>query len=327
MKLFLRSWMLCRSNPSGLNRDGLHVTHRPDTRRGIPLALIAGALLGAGAPFSKLLLAHMDPLALAGALYIGPAVVTGLALLVSGHGGRRYAPLRRTDAPRLAAAILAGTIAAPVLLMYGIRLSSGFAASLMLNMEGIATALIAAVFYHEHVSPSLWIAVFCMTATGVLVTGVSGGGSSSLLGALLIMGSCVAWGIETNIVSTLSDRNPVLVTFIECVPSAVLLTLAGALRLGGLPPLRDLLLGVALGSVSNGAGLLLFFLSLEAMGPARTGAFAGIGPLTGAVLSLVLFRTPLDWRVLAGLVLTAAAVLVVGRDDERRQLAGERIPE
>jgi len=30
------------------------MTHRPDTRRGIPLALVAGALLGAGAPFSKL---------------------------------------------------------------------------------------------------------------------------------------------------------------------------------------------------------------------------------------------------------------------------------
>jgi len=45
------------------------------------------------------------------------------------------------------------------------------------------------------------------------------------------------------------------------------------------------------------------------------------------VLSLILFKTPLDWRVLAGLVLTAIAVLVVGRDDERRQLAAESIPE
>ncbi len=303
------------------------MTHRPDTRRGVPLALVAGALLGAGAPFSKLLLSHVDPLALAGALYIGPAVVTGVALFLRGRGGGRYAPLRTRDAPRLAAAILAGTIAAPVLLMFGIRLSSGLAASLMLNMEGIATALIAAVFVRERVSPSLWVAVLCMTATGVLVTGPNNGEGSSLLGGLLILGSCVAWGIETNIVSTLSDRDPILVTFIECVPSAVLLTMVAALRVGGLPPMGDLLLGVALGSVSNGAGLLLFFLSLEAMGPARTGAFAGIGPLTGAVLSLAVFRTPVDWRVLAGLVLTAAAVLVVGRDDEQRQFAAEHIRE
>jgi len=239
------------------------MTHRPDTRRGIPLALVAGALLGAGAPFSKLLLGHMDPLMLAGALYIGPAAVTGLALLVRGRGDGRYAPLGRRDAPRLAAAILAGTIAAPILLMFGIRLSSGFAASLMLNMEGIATALIAAVFCHEHVSPSLWVAVFCMTATGVLVTGTNGGGGSSLLGGLLIMGSCVAWGIETNIVSTLSDHNPVLVTFIECPAFGRAPDTRRVLRLGGLPPLRDLLLGVALGSVSNGAGLLLFSFPLK----------------------------------------------------------------
>jgi drug/metabolite transporter (DMT)-like permease len=193
----------------------------------------------------------------------------------------------------------------------------------MLNMETVATALIALAFFGERVSPSIWLAVSCMTVMGVLVTGTGGAGSASLAGAMLILGSCIAWGIETNVVTTLSSRNPLVVTLIECLPAAATLSLVAALRVGGPPPVRDLLLGVLLGSFSNGAGLLLYFASLRTMGAARTAAFAGVGPLAGALLSLVLFRTPVTWVVVAALVLTAAAILVVGRDDERRSLVRE----
>jgi drug/metabolite transporter (DMT)-like permease len=82
-------------------------------------------------------------------------------------------------------------------------------------------------------------------------------------------------------------------------------------------------LALLLGSVSNGASLLLCFVSLRTMGAARTAAFAGVGPLPGALLLLVLFRTPVTWAVVAALGLTAAAVLVVGRDDQLRSLAWE----
>jgi drug/metabolite transporter (DMT)-like permease len=77
-----------------------------------------------------------------------------------------------------------------------------------------------------------------------------------------------------------------------------------------------------LGSVSNGAGLLCF-VSLRTMGAARTAAFVGVGPLADALLLLALFRTPVTWAVVAALGLTAAAILVVGRDDQRRLLAWE----
>ena len=294
---------------------------KPDVRRGIPLALCAGTLLGAGAPFSKVLVSRMDPVALAGALYTGPAVIAALALLL-GFGNRgRYERATRRDVPRFALAVLTGTIAAPVLLMYGLRISSGFAASLMLNMEAVATVLIALAFFGERVSPSIWLAVLCMTVTGILVTSAGGGGSAPVAGALLILGSCVAWGIETNVVTTLSSRDPLLVTLVECLPAALILTLVGAFRMGGLPPVRDLLLAILLGSMCNGAGLLLYFMSLRSMGAARTAAFAGVGPLAGALLSLVMFRMPVTWAVVAAFGLTAVAVLVVGYDDHRHSLA------
>jgi drug/metabolite transporter (DMT)-like permease len=96
--------------------------------------------------------------------------------------------------------------------------------------------------------------------------------------------------------------------------------LAGALYTG---PALITAVALLLGSVSNGAGLLLCFVSLRTMGAARTAAFAGVGPLAGGLLSLALFRTPVTWATLVALGLTAAAILVVGRDDQRRSLAWE----
>jgi len=55
---------------------------QPDLRRGISLALRAGTLMGTGAPLSKLLVSRTDPVALAGALYTGPALIAALAQLL-----------------------------------------------------------------------------------------------------------------------------------------------------------------------------------------------------------------------------------------------------
>ena len=298
------------------------MARQADVRRGIPLALGAGVLLGIGTPLEKGLVSRMDPVALAGVLYMGPAIILALVVLTRSRH-QAYVRVTRLDVPRLVLAVLTGTILAPVLLMYGIRFSSGFGASLMLNMEALATALIAWAFFRERVSPLIWLAIACMTIVGVLVTGHEGLGSSPVLGAVLILGTSVCWGIETNIVTTLSTRDPLLITLIECVPAAVILTGLGIVRTGGLPPVHELLLATLLGFICNGAGLLLFFFSLRTMGAARTAAFAGVGPLAGALVSLVLFRTPITWSVLVALGLTAAAVFVVGRDGGRQSLAWE----
>lgn len=294
-----------------------------DVRRGIPLALSAGILLGIGTPLAKILVSRMDPVALAGALYMGPSIVLMVVVLVSSRRRQQYAPVTRLHVPRLVLGVLSGTILAPILLMYGIRLSSGFGASLMLNMEALATALIAWAFFRERVSPLIWLAIACMTTVGVLVTGSEGLGSSSVAGGVLILGTCVCWGIETNVVTTLSSHDPLLITLIECVPAAVILTLAGAFRMGSLPPVHDLLLGMLLGFISNGVGLLLFFFSLRTMGAARTAAFAGVGPLAGALVSLALFQTPITRGILAALGLTAVAVFIVGHNRDGSLLDAE----
>ena len=111
------------------------------------VALASAALFGLSTPLAKILLAEVPPLALAGLLYVG----SGIGLLAWRHirgslaRGQiaREAPLARADWPWLTGAILAGGVIAPVLLMLGLERTSGAAASLLLNLEGLFTALLA----------------------------------------------------------------------------------------------------------------------------------------------------------------------------------------
>ena len=109
---------------------------------GVVLALLAALLFGVSAPFAKLLLRDASPQLLAGLLYLGSGV--GLAIVSGVRRGRnREATLRRSDVPWLAGAIAAGGVAGPLLLMLGLSRTPAASASLLLNLEGALTALIA----------------------------------------------------------------------------------------------------------------------------------------------------------------------------------------
>ncbi|MBI3919247.1 MAG: DMT family transporter, partial [Betaproteobacteria bacterium] len=134
------------------------------------LALAAAALFGASTPLAKLLLGEISPVVLAGLLYLGSGF--GLALLRFARGANphpREAPLAARDWGWLAGAILAGGVAAPVLLLWGLAESDAAEASLLLNFEGVMTALVAAAFFREAVGARVWLAAFVMLSGGILL--------------------------------------------------------------------------------------------------------------------------------------------------------------
>ncbi|MBC7818914.1 MAG: EamA family transporter, partial [Planctomycetaceae bacterium] len=107
---------------------------------GVPIALGSAVLFGASTPIAKILLTEVDPVVLAGLLYLGAGL--GLALVSAGRMvGRQTLPLsfKRSDWPWLVGMIAAGGIAGPVLLMFGLAQSDAATASLLLNVEGLAT--------------------------------------------------------------------------------------------------------------------------------------------------------------------------------------------
>lgn len=87
------------------------------------LAVLSAALFGAASPASKAVLDGLSPLQLAGLLYLGAAL--GGDTFALRRGGLRFpGRAERTNRLRLAGAVIAGGIAGPVLLLFGLSARS-----------------------------------------------------------------------------------------------------------------------------------------------------------------------------------------------------------
>jgi drug/metabolite transporter (DMT)-like permease len=110
-------------------------------------ALASAALFGLSTPAAKLLVGSVHPVMLAGLLYCGAG--GGVALLrhalPAGALGAPEVRLTRADFPWLAGAIACGGVLGPVRLRAGLARTDAASASLLLSLEGAATALMRAV--------------------------------------------------------------------------------------------------------------------------------------------------------------------------------------
>jgi drug/metabolite transporter (DMT)-like permease len=276
-------------------------------RIGIVLALMSAALFGASTPLAKIMLGNVDPWMMAGLLYLGAGI--GLAVV---HLSRRVlrlpaveAPLRRSDSLWLAAVITAGGILGPLFLMFGLARTDAAAASLLLNLEGLATMGIAWLVFRENVDRRLLLGAFAILAGAALL---SWEGRTSLdWGAVLIVAACVSWGIDNNLTRKLSSADPVQIAMLKgLVAGTVNLSLALA-QGAALPNFGTVLAAGVVGFLGYGVSLALFVLGLRHLGTARTGAYFSLAPFIGALLSLTLFDEPLTARLIM-----ASGLMAVG---------------
>lgn len=268
-------------------------------RIGILFALLSAVLFGASTPLAKLLLGSASPWMMAGLLYLGAGL--GLALV---HFSRRMmglpsveAPLRRSDLPWLSVVILAGGVCGPLLLMFGLVRTAASGASLLLNLEGLATMLIAWTIFHENVDRRLMLGAAAIL-TGALLLSWQGRASFEW-GALLIAGACLCWGIDNNLTRKLSSADPVQIAMLKgLVAGTVNISLA---LIGGpvLPPAGTISAIALVGFFGYGVSLTFFVLGLRYLGTARTGAYFSLAPFIGATLSVLLLHDPISIRLFA----------------------------
>lgn len=277
---------------------------------GVPLAMGSAALFGASTPFSKLLLGRdVSPWLLAGLLYMGSGL--GLSLV---HFGRRRlgiapaeAPLRRGDMPWLALVILSGGVIGPVLLLVGLSTTAASTSALLLNLEGLATMAIAWVAFKENVDLRLLAGAAAILA-GALVLSWQGGQTGVGLGALAIVGACLAWGIDNNLTRKLSAADPVQSAMIKGLAAGAV-NLALALASGArLPASGPLLAAGIVGFLGYGVSLVMFVLALRSLGAARTGAYFAMAPFVGAGLAIPMFGEPITLQLLVASALMLAGV-------------------
>lgn len=280
-------------------------------RHGALLALASALLFGASTPFAKVLLGSMDPWMLAGLLYLGSGAglfVLSTARRLYNREGGREAGIRGRGWGWLGLAILAGGVAGPLLLMIGLAQTAASTASLLLNLEGVFTVLLAWFVFRENFDRRIALGMAAIAAGGVVLSWQGEASLSGMLGPLAIAGGCLAWALDNNLTRKVSLSDPLQVAMLKGLVAGGINFALAVTRGAPIPDAGVIAAAGLVGLFGYGFSLVLFVLALRHLGTARTGAYFSTAPFIGAGIALAGFGEPVTIQLVIAAALMAFGV-------------------
>lgn len=272
----------------------------------ISFAVLAAAFYAVNMPFSKLLLESVGATMLAGLLYIGAGIGIGCVYFIRKGKIPAEKKIGRGDIP-YAVAMIFLDIAAPILLMLGLKSASAANASLLNNFEIVATTVIAFLFFKEAVSPRLWTAIGLITLSSIILSFEDMSSFVFSWGSLLVLAATVCWGMENNCTRKISDKSAYEIVMLKGLFSGFGSVII-AFMVGEKPPqLKYILFALLLGFVAYGLSITFYVTAQNTLGAAKTSAYYAVAPFIGALLSAVFLRERITAQYLIAL-----AVMLVG---------------
>jgi drug/metabolite transporter (DMT)-like permease len=226
-------------------------------------------------------------------------------------------PIPASDIPWLLGAVLIGGVIGPVLLMIGLTTTTGASASLLLNLEGVFTALIAWIVFRENFDKRIAAGMALIIAGGVILALEPTSEALLTPGALAVALACLAWAVDNNLTRRISAGDASVIAAIKGGMAGVInLTLAAWLGVQW-PSAAKTLAAASVGLAGYGISLALFVVALRGLGTARTGAYFSTAPFVGVALSLaVLQETPGFVFWVAGALMAAGVWLHISERHE-----------
>lgn len=260
------------------------------TKKGIALALLAAALYALNAPASKILLNYVPPTLMAGFLYIGAGL--GMVVIALFRKKRNIEKnevrLTKSELPYTVAMILLD-IAAPICLMIGLNSTTAANASLLNNFEIVATSIIAFVIFNEKISLRLWLGIFSVALSCLILSFEDVSSLSFSYGSLFVLLAALLWGFENNCTRKISSKDPLQIVLLKGIFSGFGSVIIGVLIGERITNFVTLVPVCILGFVAYGLSIYFYVYAQRLLGAARTGAYYAIAPFIAAIFSLIIF--------------------------------------
>lgn len=263
---------------------------KQEMRKGIMMAIFAAVLYAVSSPFSKILLNEIPPTLMAGFLYLGAGI--GMSLIAVSRRVRQVETteihLSKAEMPYTVAMILLD-IVAPICMLIGLNATTAANASLLNNFEIVATALIALVVFSERISKRLWMGIFFVTLSSVILSFEDVTSLEFSYGSLFVLLAAVFWGLENNCTRKLSSCDPLEIVLLKGIFSGTGSIVIGLVIGEKLMNLWSVIAVMAVGIVSYGLSIYFYVHAQRLLGAARTSAYYAVSPFIAAFLSILIF--------------------------------------
>ncbi len=219
------------------------------------------------------------------------------------------------------AAVLFGASTPLSKLLLGLKNSSAANASLLLNFEGVATTLIAALVFKEAIGKRTTWAITLITLGSILLAWQPSANWELSLNALGILGACALWGLDNNFTRNISTRNPLLIVAIKGIGAGTFSLVLASLLGKTISAPTQIFFALLLGFVCYGLSISLFILALRNLGAARTSTLFGIAPFAGMIISIAIFNeTPQSLFFYALPLMLGGAWLMLKEDHQHAHI-------
>jgi len=275
-------------------------------------AILAAVFYAISMPLSKLLLERISPTYMASFLYFGAGIGVGIIYVIRTIRHRDTGEkLSKPDLPYVLGMIILD-IAAPILLMIGLKTVTSSNASLLNNFEIAATSLIALFVFKETISKRLWAALLLITISSMLLSIEDISSFTFSYGSIYILSAAICWGLENNFTRKISSKDIYQIVVIKGIFSGLGSLIVALILKQNLPNFQYIAYALILGIVAYGLSIFFYVKAQHELGAAKTSAFYAIAPFIGALLSFIILRESITkFYILALSIMIAGSVLVV----------------
>lgn len=265
-------------------------------------ALSAAAFYALNTPISKLLLEYVSPTFLASFLYLGAGVGVGVMYAFGWKNEKKEDRLTKKELP-YTLGMIALDIAAPIFLMFGIKLGNASNASLLGNFEIVATTLIALIIFKEKVSKKLWVAISLITVSSIILSFDGTDGFTFSFGSLFVVLATLCWGLENNCTRKISEKSTYEIVTLKGICSGAGSFIVALFLNESIPEVKYICFAMLLGFVAYGLSIFTYIRAQRYLGAAKTSAFYAVAPFIGAGLSFILLKNQITMNYLVALII------------------------
>lgn len=241
--------------------------------------------------------------------------------------------LSQRELKSLALITVFGMVGFTILLLYGLRLTTGVAASVIMATTPAVTAVGAWLFFKESLT-KLKVAALILAFVGVVVVnfstiGGSGGSgwTAAVFGGLLVFGAVCCQALYTLAGKPAGEQlTPVQITGITSAAAALLFIPLALFQVGQFDTSEVTTSGlVALlwwGAGTLALGTLFMYSGMQKASGLTASAFTGVMPVSALVLSYVLLGEPFRWIHIVGFALVLASIFLMAYANNRQTTSG-----